>query len=522
MATNLLSFGLTSAFPLVKRCVQCPNVAPSCPTCKGDEVCTQTVASCDTCPVAQCIKTALSGTTASTSGTSDGPNIGAIVGGVMGGVVAVAIIVFLIWKFFLHSHRHDVVDDGEWQDAEYPPEKTARSANASVLRDARSSTHTVTSMASTVLTRASNIIQIAYIPGVTNRSGTGGSPALLVPPVPPIPIPTGSHTGSPYTDDQRFFVPADLRGSTYSDMSGMSGDAMSRKSVASSLVRNSMASTVYRDSAVVNPMPAQTIVRGKAAMVLLKSGTPSSAGTSAHATPSIGSTDFAPAASSPLAAPAVSASASTTSARPVLIKVPSSSDTPSNPNTLKPSAVGSVRMKPVALNIVKKSSKPTVAASIASSISAASTTAASAVPAVSVSPPSSAGTGSTAVESAPLLPVTYSPRVNAPPSPPRRRASALTAESVGSAAPGARARASVLRTPRIGGEESDEEEVGDAHERSRRSLLGAVARAARGGEVLRGSVGEGPFSDDKAAPASPGLTHSGERGRSPFEDEHAV
>jgi hypothetical protein len=37
-------------------------------------------------------------------------------------------------------------------------------------RDARASTYTVGSIASSVLTRASNIIQIAYISGVTNRS----------------------------------------------------------------------------------------------------------------------------------------------------------------------------------------------------------------------------------------------------------------------------------------------------------------------------------------------------------------
>ena len=44
-----------------------------------------------------------------------------------------------------------------------------------------------------------------------------------------------------------------------------------RTSIAPSLARASVASTVYRQNAIVSPLPAQTIVRGKAAVVSVKS-----------------------------------------------------------------------------------------------------------------------------------------------------------------------------------------------------------------------------------------------------------
>ena len=258
----------TPAHSLFKRCVQCPPVAPSCPPCKSDELCNQTLGDCDNCASATCIKTAKSGQTPISGGAnSGGPNVGAIVGGVIGGVVFIAIAVFCVWKFWLKGRRHEVEE--EWDDPDYPLEKP----NGSVFQDvprSRSSTHTVASMASTVLTRASNIIQIAYIPGVTNRTNSA-SPNLLVPPVPPIPIPTTpSSMSTSHFEDQRFFVPGDLRDSTYSDMSSVDGRRPG--SIASSLARNSIATTVYRDSAVVNPMPATTIISGKAAVVSVKSG----------------------------------------------------------------------------------------------------------------------------------------------------------------------------------------------------------------------------------------------------------
>ncbi|KAH0154510.1 hypothetical protein KCU67_g9026, partial [Aureobasidium melanogenum] len=66
--------------------------------------------------------------------------------------------------------------------------------------------------------------------------------------------------------------PADLRDSTYSDSSSLDNRStfFGRPSITPSLARSSIAT--YRDDAVVNPMPAQTVLRGKANVVSVKSG----------------------------------------------------------------------------------------------------------------------------------------------------------------------------------------------------------------------------------------------------------
>lgn len=192
------------------------------------------------------------------------PNVGAIAGGVIGGVIFIAIATFVIWKYCLKGKRRPY-SEADIQDMDMQQQQEKAENDFASRRSARASTHTVASMASSVLTRASNIIQIAYIPGVTNRSGPG-SPDLLVPPVPPIPAMSPS-TGvsSPYsTADQHFFLP-DFRDSMASTSTA------GRTSIAPSLARGSVASTMYRQNAIVSPLPAQTIVRGKAAVVSVKS-----------------------------------------------------------------------------------------------------------------------------------------------------------------------------------------------------------------------------------------------------------
>lgn len=116
------------------------------------------------------------------------------------------------------------------------------------------------SIASTVLTRASNVIQIAYIPGVTNRSSPE-TPGTLVPPVPAIP----STHASTYSGDQYLFTPRDLRDSRYTATSD-------RRSIATSLARSSVATTIYRHDAIVSPIPAQQVRAAKAAVVSVKTG----------------------------------------------------------------------------------------------------------------------------------------------------------------------------------------------------------------------------------------------------------
>ena len=151
-------------------------------------------------------------------------------------------------------------------------------------RDARASVHSVRSIASTVLTRASNVIQIAYIPGVTNRSVD--STPDLIPPVPPIPAFSPAGTPQPHQQDQHFFMPSDLRDSTYSDYT-VNRTSYARSSIAASMPRGSFQSTAYRGSAVVNAIPAQTAIRGKANPVAVRSNGRNSPVESRSATPPV-------------------------------------------------------------------------------------------------------------------------------------------------------------------------------------------------------------------------------------------
>ncbi|RDW60920.1 hypothetical protein BP6252_12303 [Coleophoma cylindrospora] len=271
-----------------RRCVTgCSDVTPSCPSCPDGQVCQLSPLSCDACQSTSCVASTSAATTttaASTTKSSHGnPSTGAIAGGVIGGVVAIAVITYLVWRFCIKPKRQQYEQD-DWIDEQeddmdgLPAEKAF-----TMRRDARASTHTVGSVASTVLTRASNIIQIAYIPGVTNRSAPS-TPGLLVPPVPPIPIALSSAASSPRYEDEHFFMPGDLRDSTYSGVSNRT-----------SYARNSVASTIYGKNAVVSPVPAQTVIRGKAAVVSVKStGGPGNSGEITPPVPNVDYDRFAP------------------------------------------------------------------------------------------------------------------------------------------------------------------------------------------------------------------------------------
>ena len=251
---------------LFRRCAQCPSQPPPCPSCASDQICTLTGGGCETCAVSKCTNL---GATPSTTSTPSGAPAGPIAGGVIGGILFICLVTFLVWRFYVRAklaerRRQQQYDD--WPDTATNDEKDVD--GFSVQRDRRNSTHSVRSIASTVLTRASNVIQIAYIPGVTNRSEH--STPDLIPPVPPIPAFSPAHsqasTPAATTTDQHFFMPSDLRDSTYSDYT-VDRNSYARTSVATSRVP----STAYRGSAVVNTMPAQTAIRGRANPVAVKS-----------------------------------------------------------------------------------------------------------------------------------------------------------------------------------------------------------------------------------------------------------
>ncbi|KAI0108494.1 hypothetical protein F4814DRAFT_428226 [Daldinia grandis] len=325
-------------------CIKCESGAPTCPSCADDEMCQFSVQTCTECPQAFCLKDPTAGATAPQ--VSKGPNSGAIAGGVVGGLVAVAIITYLVWRFCIKSKRSQYEQESWQGDVEHTKEAMSMPNELDATgRSKRASTHTVHSIASTVLTRASNIIQIAYIPGVTNRA-TPTSPTLLVPPVPPIPIAhSDSGSNSPF-DEQRFFVPGELRDSTYSGISGYSD----RSSVArtSYAPRSSVASTIYGKNAVISPLPAQKGNFLKPSIISVKSRAPSS--TSGSSTPPVPAVDYGKY-DQPPPSPAFSigatffknASASTaTAVRPQMVRVGSGPKTvdvksKSSPDTIEES-----------------------------------------------------------------------------------------------------------------------------------------------------------------------------------------
>ena len=253
---------------------------------------------------------------------------GAIAGGVIGGVAVIFLLVYLLWRFFIRNRRK------QWDEQLSEIDAAEKRNTMASRREARQSTRSVGSVASTVMTRASNVIQIAYIPGVTNRSPPS-TPGLLVPPVPPLPLASrdSSAASTPnYAQDQHFFLPGDIRDSTWS---GLSDD---QASISPSMARSSVATTIYRNNAIVSPMPAQQALRGKAAVVSVKSGntseTASPTGSMRSNIPPMPIRQLSKAGSSNLASTSSPIVARAGSARPVQVtKSPSSSKIPALSST---------------------------------------------------------------------------------------------------------------------------------------------------------------------------------------------
>ncbi|KAK9368210.1 hypothetical protein V1509DRAFT_624589 [Lipomyces kononenkoae] len=198
------------------NCIVCPSSLPSCPTCAADEQCQLTLQTCSSCPTTSCVKKYSTGssstnqpsaTGSSTSSNSSVP-VGGIVGGAIGGVVFVCAIIAILFFFFRRRRARLLASAGSGGVGTSPEEsldgdeKTSQMGGDGHVRPrsvetserypygdmpgARESTHTIASVASSAVTRASNVIPIAYIPGVINRSNPN-SPSN-VPPIPEIPL----------------------------------------------------------------------------------------------------------------------------------------------------------------------------------------------------------------------------------------------------------------------------------------------------------------------------------------------
>lgn len=207
------------------------------------------------------MKASDSGATAVSSGPH-GPNVGAIAGGVVGGCAFIAIITFLVWRFFLKNRRTTFPEEEYEEDELEEQEGSEKAAGANGRRGSTSTTRR--SMASTMLSRASNVIPIVFIPQVQDRAN-----GL----VPPVPMPTSNAT-TPYTDNPvgrmiHYFMPDDLRDSHYSgftdDGTASTAGTAARASVTPSLLRGSVASTIYGSAAVVGT--GRTAQGGKANVV---------------------------------------------------------------------------------------------------------------------------------------------------------------------------------------------------------------------------------------------------------------
>lgn len=190
-------------------CVICPSKTPYCPLCPAGQVCNQLTRTCSTCPEIVCVKV----------GSSSGSKpIGIIVGGVIGGVGGIAVIAvvyfFLYYKLVYRKKNllrasielNEDVDGGgskgKYQDFDSyslrshapasgqtprnvqlssydsfmrPPRYNRRSGgalsvNGSLAPSGNTDLSKRTSIATTISTSgASNILPIAYIPGVTFR-----------------------------------------------------------------------------------------------------------------------------------------------------------------------------------------------------------------------------------------------------------------------------------------------------------------------------------------------------------------
>lgn len=136
-------------------CVVCTGQA-SCPTCPSGEQCVLTIQTCAKCPETYCKATTTS--TASKSHTSIGGIVGGVIGGVAVLVAALCAFYFLYYKrkvaFSRVRHKEFYFDDDVEINFHRPPQELDQPAQRQ-------------SLATTMFTRASNIIPIAYIPGVT-------------------------------------------------------------------------------------------------------------------------------------------------------------------------------------------------------------------------------------------------------------------------------------------------------------------------------------------------------------------
>lgn len=183
----------SSSSSLQNGCVSCDNNV-SCPKCADDEYCVTTSLTCTQCPRTYCEKKASSSSdggsspasssliaSPSSSSSSSSNKVGPIVGGVVGGVAAVLIIAVLAFMYYRYykRKRSALPPDSEYMEKDMHPVVSGGGSplHPGMLRSGSTNSAHVRarnkrnrSSAATIQTStASNIIPVAYIPGVTTN-----------------------------------------------------------------------------------------------------------------------------------------------------------------------------------------------------------------------------------------------------------------------------------------------------------------------------------------------------------------
>lgn len=132
---------------------------PACPSCASNEQCAITTQTCHECPETYCARI---------ESTSNGLS-SAQVGGIAGGLSGFFFILIVIGGYFLYrKYKHLFALD---YDATLGEEMKGLADNEydEEIGKKRMSQATFSTMTNSVFTKASNVINIAYIPGVTSR-----------------------------------------------------------------------------------------------------------------------------------------------------------------------------------------------------------------------------------------------------------------------------------------------------------------------------------------------------------------
>lgn len=151
-----------------RECVKCSNTVPTCPKCADGEQCQMMLQTCDTCATYICSKISGSSSQSNSSSGSSGTNSGAIAGGVVGGLVLLAALLLFGWWRWYYKPRAQKRASEKTAGDEYTEDEKNHSENRS------SALESVNSLSPSEFGRSSNVIPIAYIPGVTTRAINNG------------------------------------------------------------------------------------------------------------------------------------------------------------------------------------------------------------------------------------------------------------------------------------------------------------------------------------------------------------